>query len=274
MEELSAGEARLLFDQFTAEGPERLEAFIDSVRQRGGPGDELDRSLGSLEILWPWFLAAVSGPEERSAAEPWWVPFHPAWERALGSDRGVMATGLSEYVFACVIANATGSKWAVGRRASNRRRPVLRIPDRGEMDYAVPLGFVVRTLAGDLAADREPGALRRLVEIWLGLDEAHEAALVALARPIGPWAVRAIDDARFTHELSFDESTAHRRARKVAELLDALAAEPGIIEVVHEDREVALVGAPGRTAAEIETVVERLWSDAGRSHGNATSDVS
>ena len=141
------------------------------------------------------------------------------------------------------------------------------------MDYAVPLGFVVRALAGDLPADREPRALRRLAEIWLGLDEAHEAAMASLARPIGPWAVRAIDDPRFTHELDFEEWTANRRAGQIARLLDALAREPGITEVVREDREVALLRAPRRTTGEVEAVVERLWSDAGRSHGDATSDV-
>ncbi len=237
-----------------------------------GPAGALDRSLSSLEILWPWFLATVATSDVQ-AEEPWWVPFHPQWARALGRDAAALATGLGEYVFASVIAHAPGSKWIVGRRASNRRHPVLEIPGRGEMDSAIPIGFAVRALAGDLPADREPRALRRLVEIWLGLDEAHEAAMAALARPLGPWAVRAIDDRRFTHELSFDESTAHRRTRKIRALLDALAAEPGIVEVVHEDREVALLRAPERTASEVEAIVERLWARADQPHGDATSDV-
>jgi hypothetical protein len=271
--DLTAGDARRLFDRFTAEGPARLEAFLDAVRDRGGPVDRLDRSLVSLEILWPWFLAAVRDPGKFSAVEPWWVPFHPPWVRALGPGGAVMATGLSEYVFACVIANAPGSSWVLSRRASSRRHPVLVIPGRGEMDYAVPLGFAVRALSGDLPADREPRALRGLVEIWLGLDVAHEAAVASLRHPIEPWAVRAIDERRFTHELSFEESVAHQRSRTITGILRALAREPGILEVVHEDREVALIRAPDRTAAKIAGLVERMWAAGDRPHGATTPDV-
>ena len=274
MGELSAADARLLLDRLVEGGHARLDAFVDAVRDMGGPADALDRSLGSLEVLWPWFLMAAPGSELADPiAEPWWAPFHPQWAGALGPSAAALATGLGEYLFSCIALHAPGSAWVVGSRASTRRHPVLRIPERGEMDYAVPLGFVVRALAGDLPADREPRALRRLAEIWLGLDEAHEAAMAELARPIGPWAVRAIDDRRFTHELGFDESTANRRGGQIARLLDALAREPGIDEVVREDREVALLRAPRWTAAEVEVLVERIWSDAGRSHGAAASDV-
>ncbi len=264
----------MLLERLVAGGPARLDAFVDAVRDAGGPADALDRSLGSLEALWPWFLARAptSAPPER-VAQAWWAPFHPQWASALGPGATALATGLAEYFFSSIALHAPGSTWIVGRRAGTRRHPVLLIPDRGEMNYAVPLGFVVRALAGDLPVDREPGALRRLAEIWLGLDEAHEAAMAALARPIGPWAVRTIDDPRFTHELDFDESTANRRAGRIARLLDALAREPGIAEVVREDREVALIRAPQRTAAEVEALVDRIWSGAGRSHGDATSGV-
>jgi hypothetical protein len=274
MGELSASDARLLLERLVAGGPARLDAFVAAVRAGGGPADALDRSLGSLEVLWPWFLVGAprSAPPDR-VAEPWWAPFHPQWASALGPGPAALTTGLAQYFFSCVALQAPGSAWVVSRRASTRRHPVLRIPDRGELDYAVPLRFVVRAFAGDLPGDREPGALRRLAEIWLGLDEAHEAAMAALARPIGPWAVRAIDDRRFTHELGFDESTANRRTGRITRLLEALAREPGIAEVVREDREVALIRAPQRTAAEVEALVERIWSDAGRSHGDATSDV-
>ena len=273
MGDLSAGDARLLLDRLVEGGPARIEALVDTVRAAGGPADALDRSLRSLEVVWPWFLEEAPSATADPATEPWWAPFHPQWAAALGPSAAALATGLGDYLFSCIALHAPGSAWVVGRRASTRRHPVLRIPDRGEMDYAVPLGFAVRALTGNLPADREPRALRRLAEIWLGLDEAHESAVAALARPIGPWAVRAIDGPRFTHELDFEESTANRRAGHVAGLVDALAREPGIAEVVREDREVALIRAPGRTAAEVEALVERIWSGAGRSHGDAPSDV-
>ena len=88
-----------------------------------------------------------------------------------------------------------------------------------------------------------------------------------------PWAVRGIDDPRFTHELSFDESVAHRRAGRIARLLDSLRREPGISEVVHEDREVALLRAEGTDDAEIADIVERLWGDSARSHADGPPSV-
>ena len=240
----------------------------------GGPADALDGSLASLEPAWAWFLALPAGPaDEAPHGPPWWEPFHPQWARALGPERSVLATGLAEYLSACIVAQAPGATWAVGRSSSTRRHPVLRIPGRGEMGYAVPLGFVVRAVSGDLPADREPRALRRLAEIWLGLDEEHEAAIAALARPMEPWAVRAIHDPRFTHELSFDEGVAHRRMPFVARLIDSLRREPGIAEVVHEDRDVALIRAEGMPAAEISMLVERLWANGGRSHEDGSPSV-
>ena len=274
MAELSAGDARALLEQFTAEGPARLDAFLASVRDLGGPAHALDGSLGSLEIVWPWFLEAATREQGPGLADgPWWGSFHPAWVRALGTQGAALATGLSEYLVSCIIALAPTSTWIVGRRASNRRHPVLEIPGRGEMDYAVPLGFVVRALSGDLPADREGRALRRLAEIWLGLDEEHEALIASLARPTPPWAVRAIDEGRFTHELSFEESVSHLRARRIAGLLDTLRGEQGIVEVVHEDRDVALIRAADLSADDVAAIVRRLWPAAGASHEDERSVV-
>jgi hypothetical protein len=273
MDQLSPSEARALFDRFVADGPARLEAFTAAVGDRHGPSDALDRSLDSLERLWPWFLSEAARQGTGAAEGPWWAPFHPPWITALGLSGAQLATGLSEYVFVTIIAHAPGARWVLSRRASTRRHPVLAIPDRGEMDYAVPIGFVVRARAGDVPGDREPRALRRLAEIWLGLDEAYEAMAASLARPHGPWAVQAIDSRRFTHQLSFAESIAHRRANRIARLLTSLAGEPGIVEVLHEDREIALVRAPDRTTDEVSAIVERLWADPDRPHGDVVSGV-
>ncbi len=275
MSDLSARDARALLDRLVADGPARLRSFVDAMRGGGGPANALDGSLASLDPAWAWFLELPAGvADEAPSRPPWWEPFHPQWARALGPERSVLATGLTEYFSACIVAQVPGATWAVGRSSSTRRHPVLRIPGRGEMGYAVPLGLAVRAVGGDLPADREPRALRRLAEIWLGLDEEHEAAVAALARPIEDWAVRAIDDPRFTHELSFDEGVAHRRMRLVARLIDSLRLEPGIAEVIHEDRDVALIRVEGLSAAEITKLVERMWADAGRSHEDGSPSVS
>ena len=275
MNELSATEARQLFGRFRAEAPAGLEALLGTVRELDGPIDALDASLASLESLWPWFLSVATSMDanDASAGNPWWAAFHPPWAHALGHARAWLATGLAEYVSACIVAQSPRSRWVLGRRASNRRHPVLEIPGRGEMDYAVPIGFTVRALSGDLPADREAWALRRLAEIWLGLDAAHEAALAELGRPIGPWAIRAIDERRFTHELSFDDSTAHRSAARIGRLAAAIVREPEIDEAVHEDREVVLVRARGLTTEALIVIVKRLWEATERPHENPTRRV-
>ena len=273
-DELSTGEARALLEGMTADAPARLDTFLSSVRTMGGPADALDRSLGSLEILWPWFLEAAARREgERQADPPWWAPFHRPWVVALGSRGSILIDGLSEYFISCVVTHARGSRWTVGRLASTRRHPVLDIPGRGEMNYAVPLGFTVRALTDPLPADREQRALRRLAEIWLGLDEEHEALLASIAQPTPRWAVRAVDEGRFTHELSIEESVAHRESTRIGALLDALRGEPGIIEVIHEDRDIALLRAPELTDRQLSGIVERLWVGDSPPHGDSTSGV-
>ncbi len=48
LSELSAGEAREIFDRFVAGEPERLATFLAEVRRRNGPVERLDRSLESM----------------------------------------------------------------------------------------------------------------------------------------------------------------------------------------------------------------------------------
>jgi hypothetical protein len=78
MDDLSASEARQLFDRFRSGAPARMEAFLGTVRDLSGPVEALDRSLGSLETLWPWFLggAASMDVDNPETADPWWAPFH------------------------------------------------------------------------------------------------------------------------------------------------------------------------------------------------------
>lgn len=286
LSELPAREARAIFDGYVAGQPGRLAAFLGEVQRRGGPAEQLDYSLASLDPLWGWFIAEhrprrwFGGPHRvpssptpdavmRSADPPWWYDFHPPFGQELGPYLARLVTGLADYVFACALQARPASRWAVGRSSAHFRHPVLQIEGRGEVEYVAPIVMAIVGLRGDRST--EPDAPRRWLEQWLGMDPAHEAEMERLLRPLGAYVVEAIDGPRFTHQVSFDNSVAHRQERKIARLVEALAAEGGVEEAVHEDREVVLVRAPGLSAAELESMVAGIWKRRGaRSHADTT----
>ena len=48
-------------------------------------------------------------------------------------------------------------------------------------------------------------------------------------------------------------------SRAILLVVELLAAEAGIDEATHEDRETILVGAPGLSASDLESEAARLW---------------
>ncbi len=281
MSELSAAEARAVFNAYVSGQPDRLSAFLAEVERRGGPAGQLDSSLESLDPLWMWFIEEhrprrwFSGPHRlpsspvpdgvMRADPPWWYDFNPQFAQELGPYLARLVTGLADYVFACALRASPASGWALARSSAHFRHPIFEIEGRGERDYAAPITMALLGLRGE--RNTEPEAPRRWLEQWLGMDPAWEAEMERLSRPLGAYVVEPIDDARFTHQLSFDDSVAHRQERKIARLVEALATEAGVEEAVHEDREVVLLRAPGLTTSELESRVSVLWKRrAGRSH--------
>lgn len=291
LSDLPAAEARAIFDRFMAGQPERLAGFVAEVRRRGGPADRLDYSVESLEPLWRWFLAEhrprrwfggrhrmpsspVSEATMRQADPPWWYDFHPTFCQELGPYLAGLVTGLSEYIFACVLRARPASRWAPGsgRSYAYFQHPVLQIDGRDEMDYANPIVQALMALRGE--RNTEPTAVSRWLSQWLGLDPAYDAEMERLFRPAAAYAVEAVDDPRFTHQVSFDDVVAHRQEARIEHLVTRLVDEPAIEYAVHEDREVILARAPGLSDAELERVVERLWKRRrGGSHAKAAPDV-
>lgn len=288
LSELPAAEARAILDRHVSGRAERLATFMAEVKRRGGPADRLDGSIESLEPLWSWFLAEhrprrwFGGPHRmpssptadavmRSGDSPWWYDFHPLFAQEMGPYLAGLVTGLADYVFACAMRSRPDARWTLGkgRSMAHFQHPVLHIDGRGEIDYAIPIALVRLGLRGE--RNEEPNALRRWLEQWLGMDPAHEAELERLARPLAAYAVEAIDDSRFTHQVSFDDVISHRQGRRIARLVEALVAEPGVEEAVREDREIVLVRAPGLSATDLEVIVATLWKRrAGGSHAEPT----
>lgn len=288
LNDVPAAEARAILDRYVSGRAERLATFMAEVRRRGGPADRLDESIESLEPLWSWFLAEhrprrwFGGPHRmpssptpdpvmRAEDPPWWYDFHPQFAQEMGPYVARFVTGLADYVFACALRSRPDSRWALGkgRSMAHYQHPVLHIDGRGEIDYANPIALVRLGLSGE--RNVEPDALRRWLEQWLGMDPAHEAELERLSRPLGAYIVESIDDPSFTHQVSFDDVISHRQGRRIARLVAALAAEPGVEEAVHEDREIVLVRAPGLSATDLEAIVATLWKRrAGGSHAGST----
>jgi hypothetical protein len=282
LSELSAAEARAIFNDYVAGQPERIDEFLGEVRRRGGPAERLDYTLESLDPLWSWFIAEhqprrwFGGPHRspstpvpddvmRAADPPWWYDFHPQFAQELGPYLARLVTGLADYVFACALHASPTSRWAVGRSSAHIRHPVFQIEGRGERDYASPITMALLGLRGE--RNTEPDAPRRWLEQWLGMDPAWEAEMERLSRPLGAYVVESIDGPHFTHQVSFDDAVAHRQERRIDRLVAQLPTQPGVEEAVHEDREVVLVRAPGLSASELESVVAASWKQrAGRSH--------
>ncbi len=274
--ELPSAEARQVFDRFLAGQPERLAAFMAEVRRRGGPAAELDRSIESLEPLWAWFVAKhrarrfggrhrqprspATDERMRSQDPPWWYDFHPQFGQELGPYLARLATGVGDYYFACALEARPTSGWKLEHRRSNAyfQHPVFEINGRGTLNYVMPIVKALQGLRGEHDA-AGPDALRRHLERGLGMDPEWEAEMQRFSRPMGPYAIRPIDDLPFTHEISFDDAVAHRQDRRIDRLVELLTAESGA-EAVREDREVVLL----RTTGEPEELVARLWEQAGR----------
>lgn len=83
-----------------------------------------------------------------------------------------------------------------------------------------------------------------------------------------PWTVEAIDDdddprvGVFTHDIGFDDVVAHEEEDRVAAFVVALGVQAGVLEAIHEDRELVIVRAPDLDVASLEAIVARVW-DAG-----------
>ena len=283
----------MIFESFVDGMESRIDAFVADVHRRGGPAASLDRSIESLEVLWPWFVAAVlvsrSGPRavgrsSESQAAPnanlaWWIRFQPERARILGDELVVASTGLADYFCACIVRNAPGSTWEISRRAGTFHQPVLVIPGRGDLNPENVIGLASAIASGVETTHSAPNGLRRIAEAWLGLDPEHERLLAAIARPMPRYTVRRIDDPRWSHEVALGDALAHAGSGRIQAMVRALRAEQGVSEVIWEDREIVLVRAPEIPLERVVALATDALGPPGEespdaSHGSPRADVS
>lgn len=280
---MPAVDAREVFDEFVRLHPRRVDDFLAAVGRRGGPLNELDLSVGSLEPLWEWFVRAhrhrwYSSDPYRMPRHPlrldevrpddpipWWAPFHPGFYLELGPRLATLIEGFSAYVFESMLRAHPGSRWAMGKGRSNAsfQAPVLQLEGRGEVDYGGPIVTVLHGLRGEHGTDR-PDQLRIGVERWVGMDLEWDVQMAALSRPVAPFAVGPCQHPHFTHVISFDDRIGHQQSARIDRLVGRLASENGIEAAVREDREVVLLRAPEMEADSLLATVDRAWRAAWR----------
>jgi hypothetical protein len=265
-EDQTPQQARALTDAYRAGIDGRAAAAIRAVRDRDGPADRLDFTPDSLVPLWGWFLETFSLPAEpvaddimRASDPPWWYDFHPGLGRQLGPEIARVMTDIVAYVVKVAQARLPGTEVVLGgggRRSVSYQVPLIRVPRYGDIE--LDTGVVIMTLRAfrhESRSDR-PEILKEMVESWdipAAADDSPESSSATFD-------VVAIDDPRFSHRVSIDEVVAVDEETRIEETVRRLSASTGIDAVVHEDREVLLIRAPGMATDELAQLVETTWA--------------
>jgi hypothetical protein len=269
--DLSKKEAQALFDAYVAAHPRWLEEFFAEVRRRGGPVELLDFSVESLLPLWEWVFANHRLPERpssdqemRASDPPYWYEFRPPVGQELGPDLSRFATLLGAYHAEIIFRAKPASRWVIGgggKRAALFREPLLEIAGDGELPVTESAVYAMwRSLRGE--SDTTPQSLRDRIARWLVQIPPGPAAEAP------PYSVEALTDEpgseRFDFEFAFDDAVAHEQEDRVAAFVARLGKAPGIVEAVHEDREIVLDRSPSLSVGTFEPIVARTWEEVGR----------
>ncbi len=265
-EDQTRQQARALTDAYRAGIDGRAAAAIRAVRDRDGPADRLDFTPDSLVPLWVWFLETFSLPAEpvtdeimRASDPPWWYDFHPGLGRQLGPEIARVMTDIVAYVVKVAQARLPGTEVVLGgggRRSASFQVPLIRVPRYGDIE--LDTGVVIMTLRAfrhESRSDR-PEILKEMVESWdipAAADDSPESSPATFD-------VVAIDDPRFSHRVSIDEVVAFDEEARVEGLVQGLSEMDILDEVLHEDREVLLIRAPGMATTELEQLLETTWA--------------
>ncbi len=259
--DLSQAEARAILDEYVDGYDERVERPIASYAKgwRGRRRD-LDFSRESLETVWPWFVKPHRLPTQPVGDEmfdeelPVWCRFDREDAKALGPELCRETSDLAAYVAGVFIGALPDSTWEVGSSQDviPKNQPVL--APTGRVPFPVDRLMVNKTrraLHGDRhrPRDRAPDSLMTFYDLRMGLAPK-------IVEPDHDFEVQVDEEVPgFTHFVSVSDEIAH------SDRLDAVVAEAASeVERIHrEDREVLLVGAPGWSPQEVESLLNRLW---------------
>ena len=266
-ERMSRAEATAEFDAYVAEQLERIARLEAIVRRRGGPA--LDCEPEALDRLGSWVLEAIewSAPDERP---PDWAQ-RPAGHE-ISADSAALVEGVAAHLAACLRTLEPDIEWRLCTQKIDAyyHRPLLQ-----------PLHLLPETVGAGIligAQDDPPRAEqlgRRLVTWREGLARLrHEGPGEDHALPLHEIVVEPVDPAhyrgRFNATIWIPEGAeAVLGEERFEELPRRLARLKGVLDLVHEDREVFLVRvADGQDLDEVRRrvvgVVRRLRDAADR----------
>jgi hypothetical protein len=264
--ELTANDARTLFDEYLAGRPARLTAFLDEVRSRGGPIDRLDFNHESLGPLWIWIMAtypptAATDDEMWANEPPWWYPFHWPLGMRIGPDLSRIVTGAATYFAETVLRTRPGSTWSIGgdKRGADFRQPLLAVPGRaGFLPDSIVLVAATQWESGTIVSDNR---LVDLFTIWAGPAVAASEEEDPQSSDLGAYSIGRITHPEFNFEIDFDDIVASEEEDRIERLMAALNREPAVDVAVMQDREIGLIRARlGET--DMQQLVDRLWGAA------------
>lgn len=267
--DMTRAQSRAAFEEFVAERGPALTRLRDVMAADGlDPARMLDGSVESLVPLWQWVVSHLTGREDPGATDPASVPREvwPSWERytweeerTLSLESLVLLDGLVSYLAEVVMARVPAARWDIVHHKIKRyvvnNHPMLTVGPCAVHAFlpGYPCVQARRTLRGTerSADDAMAGHAKRLI----GQLVAAQVPVVADPQVEAEPEVE-VEDIRaegwdYDFEVSLGEEIAHDRSDEVEELVEVLAREQGVEQVVREDREVIFVDAPSWSAEQV-----------------------
>jgi hypothetical protein len=255
---MSRAEATAAFDAYVTEQPERIARLEAIVQRRGGPA--LDCDPEALDRLGAWVLEALewSAPGERP---PYWAQRRAGHE--ISAESAALAEGVAAHMAACLRTLEPDIEW---------RLCTEKIDSYYHLALLQPIHLLPETVTGGIlnGAQSDPPRAeplgRRLVA-WreqLARLRREGPADDDDALPLDEIGVDPVDPAdyggRFNAMIWIPEGAeAVLGEERFEELPRRLARLKGVMDLVHEDREVFLFRvADGQDLDELRRRVVRL----------------
>ncbi len=173
--------------------------------------------------------------------------------KALGPELCREASDLAAHAAGVFIGARPDSTWEVGssRDADPQNRPVLALAGRKPFPVDRLMANIVYNALGDRYREvgRVPDGLIAFYDSWMGSGPK-------IVEPDCDFCVQVDEEVPgFTHSVSVSDEIAHSGR------LDAVVVEAAseVERIIREDREVLLVGAPGWSSQDVESLLNRLW---------------
>ena len=264
---MSRADATAAFDAYVAAQPERIARLEAIVRRRGGPA--LDCNAEALDRLGAWVLEALewSAPDERP---PDWVQRRAGHE--ISAESAALVEGVAAHLAACLRTLEPEVEW---------RLCTEKIDSYYHLPLLQPLHLLPETLGAGIliGAQADPPRAEQLGRRLLAWREQlarlrREGSADDDALPLDEIGVDPVDPAqyggRFNATIWIPEGAeAVLGEERFEELPGRLAKLKGVVNLVHEDREVFLIHvADGQDLDELRRrvvgVVRRLREAAER----------